>query len=52
MTPVLRLYNHPVSPNPRDEVLALLINGATVFESTIVLEYLEDRWHSGSQPTR
>ncbi len=52
MTPVLRFYDHPMSSNPRGEVLALLIDGATVFESTIVLEYLAKRWHSGSQPTR
>jgi glutathione S-transferase len=41
-----------MSSNPRGEVLTLLMDGATVFESTIVLEYLEDRWHLGSQPTR
>jgi len=52
VTPVLRLYDHPVSSNLRGEVLALLIDGAAVFEPTIVLEYLEGRWHSGSQPTR
>ena len=52
MTRVTRFYDHPVSSNPRGEVLALLIDGATVFESTIVLEYLAKRWHSGSQPTR
>lgn len=51
MTRVTRFYDHPVSSNPRDEVLALLIDGATVFESAIVLEYLEERWHLGSQPT-
>jgi len=49
--PVMRFYGHQVSSNPRDEVLALLIDGATVFESAIVLEYLEERWHLGSQPT-
>jgi glutathione S-transferase len=48
----MRLFDHPVSSNPRGEVLALLIDGATVFESTIILEYLEERSHLGSQPTR
>ncbi len=30
--------------NPRGEVPTLVIDGATVFESTIIMEYLQERW--------
>ena len=30
--------------NPRGEVPALLVDGNTIFDSTIILEFLEDRW--------
>ena len=30
--------------NPRGEVPALLVEGSTIFDSTIIMEFLEDRW--------
>nr|WP_269845957.1 glutathione S-transferase family protein [Sphingomonas sp. BT553] len=33
-----------VAANPRGEVPALVVDGAALFDSTIILEYLEDRW--------
>ena len=50
--PAMRFYDHPMSSNPCGEVLAPLIDGATVAETTIILEYQEERSHLGSQPTR
>ena len=32
------------SANPRGEVPALRIDGATIFDSTIIMEFLEERW--------
>ena len=32
------------SANPRGEVPALLVDGATIFDSTIIMEFLEERW--------
>src|SRR6185369_4106908 len=32
------------SANPRQEVPALIDDGTAVFDSTIILEYVEDRW--------
>ncbi len=30
--------------NPRGEVPALIVDGGTLFDSTIILEYIEERW--------
>ena len=42
--------------NPRLEVPALVDDGETVFDSTIILEYLEDKWptppHAAGDPDR
>ena len=35
-----------VAANPRAEVPALIHDGVGVFDSTIILEYLEDKWPS------
>ena len=32
------------SANPRGEVPALIVDGATIFDSTIIMEFLEERW--------
>ena len=33
-----------VAANPRGEVPALIVDGRTVFDSTVIMEFLEDRW--------
>lgn len=33
-----------VAANPRGEVPALIVEGRTVFDSTVIMEFLEDRW--------
>ena len=34
--------------NPRGEVPALMVDGATIFDSTIIMEFLEERWPESS----